>query len=57
MILLHSEHSELSRTLLRTAPENTVVLQAGEHDYLISAYPSVVIIREAAEYQMPFYGP
>ena len=56
MKLLHSEYVEASRFLRASAPEGTEVLQAGEHDYPVSAYPSVVVTLEASEYQIPMYG-
>ena len=57
MKLLHSIEVEASRFLYAKAPEGTVILQPGEHEYPVSAYPSVVVTIPAAEYEAPMYGP
>ena len=60
MKLLHHNEVELSRNLKATKPEGTEVIDcttAPPTDYSVSAYPSVVAIIPADEYQIPSYGP
>lgn len=59
MKLLHHPEVELSRSLLATLPVGVEVIDCSviQTDYLVSAYPSVVVDIPANEFQAPMYGP
>lgn len=58
MKLLHHPEVELSRSLLATLPVGVEVIDCSvtQTDYLVSAYPSVVVTIPANEFQAPVYG-